>query len=39
VRFTFYAFTITFHENGRRMPRPVAGDESAKVAKLRSAES
>ena len=24
------------HENGRRRPQPVAGDESAKVAKLRS---
>jgi uroporphyrinogen decarboxylase len=30
---------LMLHENGRRMPRPVAGDESAKVAKLRSTES
>ena len=30
---------VIFHVKRRRMPRPVAGDESAKAAKLRSAES
>ena len=30
---------ISVHEKGRRMPRPVAGEESAQVTKLRSNES
>ena len=36
---TFALEDSDYHEKGRRMPRPVAGDESAKVAKLRRNES